>query len=77
MIRSLRLVALSVALPIIAAACWLEVPNLHNTEGGYPPDLAATSGTEPDHEASPAAASETSAGTPGAEAPPGSDRESS
>lgn len=71
MIRSLRLIALSIALPVAGSGCWMEVPNLQSTGGGYPPGMAASSGAEPDHEASTAAGggSGTPAETPQAEMP--------
>lgn len=41
----------SLVLPIVVGACWLDVPNLQTTEGGYPPGMAGSAGekttTEP------------------------------
>ncbi|MGH7571918.1 MAG: hypothetical protein ACREMK_08775 [Gemmatimonadota bacterium] len=77
MIRSLRLVALAVALALAGTGCWMEVPNLDSTGGGYAPGMAATSGTEPGHEASSPVGgpSETSVETSEAETP-AADRDS-
>lgn len=50
MIRRLRAVALAVVLQIAVTACWLDVPNLQSTEGGYAPGGAggdAPSATDP------------------------------
>ncbi len=78
MIRSLRLVTLPIALALTGTACWMEVPNLQSTGGGYPPELSATSAGEPDHDARTAAetGSETAAEAPAPETHPGGEQDS-
>ena len=41
-LQAAALVALTV--PIVGTACWLDVPNLESTEGGYLPRQASPAG---------------------------------
>lgn len=42
--QAAALVAFTV--PIVGTACWLDVPNLESTEGGYPPRQASPAGED-------------------------------
>lgn len=47
MFRFLPALLFTLVLPIVGAACWLDVPNLRSTEGGYPPGLTGSAGEAP------------------------------
>lgn len=42
----LQAALLAFSLPIALSACWLDVPNLDSTEGGYAPRQAAPAGDD-------------------------------